>query len=88
MTYRAAGRHAGEALENLLGGLFLDNRIREGIHVLVDRHPHLLEWQWQLRHQRRVHAETDPLHEALQGTNPDELTPREALELLYRLKKL
>ena len=32
--------------------------------------------------------ETDPLREALQGTNPDELTPREALELLYRLKKL
>ena len=32
--------------------------------------------------------ESDPLREALQGTNPDELTPREALELLYRLKKL
>ncbi|MEK6246219.1 MAG: DNA mismatch repair protein MutS, partial [Pseudomonadota bacterium] len=32
--------------------------------------------------------EIDPLREALQGTNPDELTPREALELLYRLKKL
>jgi DNA mismatch repair protein MutS len=32
--------------------------------------------------------QTDPLREALQGTNPDELTPREALELLYRLKKL
>jgi DNA mismatch repair protein MutS len=32
--------------------------------------------------------EADPLREALQGTNPDELTPREALELLYRLKKL
>jgi DNA mismatch repair protein MutS len=30
----------------------------------------------------------DPLREALQGTNPDQLTPREALELLYRLKKL
>ena len=25
---------------------------------------------------------------ALQAVNPDELTPREALELLYRLKKL
>ena len=32
--------------------------------------------------------ESDPLREALQGVNPDELTPREALELLYRLKKL
>jgi len=30
----------------------------------------------------------DPLRDALQGTNPDELTPRDALELLYRLKKL
>jgi DNA mismatch repair protein MutS len=32
--------------------------------------------------------EADALREALQGVNPDELTPREALELLYRLKKL
>ena len=30
----------------------------------------------------------DPLREELQKVNPDELTPREALELLYRLKKL
>jgi DNA mismatch repair protein MutS len=30
----------------------------------------------------------DPLREAMLKTNPDELTPREALELLYRLKKL
>jgi DNA mismatch repair protein MutS len=30
----------------------------------------------------------DPLREALVKVNPDELTPREALELLYRLKKL
>ena len=30
----------------------------------------------------------DPLREAMQSVNPDELTPREALELLYRLKKL
>ena len=30
----------------------------------------------------------DPLREELQKINPDELTPREALELLYRLKKL
>jgi len=30
----------------------------------------------------------DALREALGATNPDELSPREALELLYRLKKL
>ncbi len=30
----------------------------------------------------------DPLRDALQELNPDELSPREALELLYRLKKL
>jgi DNA mismatch repair protein MutS len=32
--------------------------------------------------------ESDSLRDALQAINPDELTPREALELLYRLKKL
>jgi DNA mismatch repair protein MutS len=32
--------------------------------------------------------EVDPLREALGRINPDELSPREALELLYRLKKL
>ncbi len=32
--------------------------------------------------------EADALREAMAGVNPDELTPREALELLYRLKKL
>ena len=32
--------------------------------------------------------EKDELRDALQTVNPDELTPREALELLYRLKKL
>ena len=31
---------------------------------------------------------TDPLREELGKVNPDDLTPREALELLYRLKKL
>jgi DNA mismatch repair protein MutS len=31
---------------------------------------------------------TDPLREAFAGVNPDDLSPREALELLYRLKKL
>ncbi len=30
----------------------------------------------------------DPLRDALGSINPDELSPREALELLYRLKKL
>ena len=30
----------------------------------------------------------DPLREELQKVNPDELSPREALELLYRLKRL
>jgi len=32
--------------------------------------------------------EVDALRDALQAINPDDLTPREALELLYRLKKL
>jgi DNA mismatch repair protein MutS len=31
---------------------------------------------------------TDPLREEMQKVNPDELTPRAALELLYRLKRL
>src|SRR5688572_8538550 len=31
---------------------------------------------------------SDPLREEMLKVNPDELTPREALELLYRLKKL
>jgi DNA mismatch repair protein MutS len=30
----------------------------------------------------------DPLRDELAKVNPDELTPREALELLYRLKQL
>ena len=30
----------------------------------------------------------DPLRQAVQEVNPDELTPKEALELLYRLKRL
>ena len=33
-------------------------------------------------------AESDALREALASVNPDELTPREALDLLYRLKRL
>jgi DNA mismatch repair protein MutS len=32
--------------------------------------------------------EPDPLREALDAVSPDELTPREALDLLYRLKRL
>jgi DNA mismatch repair protein MutS len=32
--------------------------------------------------------EADALRETLEATNPDELTPREALELLYKLKRL
>ena len=31
---------------------------------------------------------SDPLRDEMLKVNPDELTPREALELLYRLKKL
>jgi DNA mismatch repair protein MutS len=41
-----------------------------------------------LNEKKPEEPETDFLREALQGVNPDELTPREALELLYRLKKL
>ena len=33
-------------------------------------------------------AGPDPLYEALRGIDPDELTPREALQTLYSLKKL
>jgi len=32
--------------------------------------------------------ELDPLREALSGMDPDRLSPREALEMLYRLKAL
>jgi len=41
-----------------------------------------------LKKEQDKEPQSDPLREALQGVNPDELTPREALELLYRLKKL
>jgi DNA mismatch repair protein MutS len=39
---------------------------------------------------RKVEPEppSDPIREALARVNPDELSPREALELLYRLKKI
>ena len=35
-----------------------------------------------------VYPITEAMAEEFQKVNPDELTPREALELLYRLKKL
>ncbi len=37
---------------------------------------------------RNEPAEPDALRDALDAANPDELTPREALELLYKLKRL
>ena len=37
---------------------------------------------------KKEEPDIDALRETLQTINPDELTPREALELLYRLKKL
>jgi DNA mismatch repair protein MutS len=41
-----------------------------------------------MRREAPAVAKTDPLSEALAEINPDELTPREALEALYRLRKL
>jgi DNA mismatch repair protein MutS len=38
--------------------------------------------------EKKEEPQADELRDALQAVNPDELTPREALELLYRLKKL
>jgi DNA mismatch repair protein MutS len=38
--------------------------------------------------EKEPEPESDPLRDELSGINPDELSPREALELLYRLKKL
>ena len=40
-----------------------------------------------LREKEKTEQEVNPLIEALQAINPDELTPREALEKLYELKK-
>jgi DNA mismatch repair protein MutS len=37
---------------------------------------------------QQTEPEADPLRDMLQEVNPDDLSPREALELLYRLKKL
>ena len=41
-----------------------------------------------MKKEKEEAPQTDALRDALQAVNPDELTPREALELLYRLKKL
>ncbi|MCX7305592.1 MAG: DNA mismatch repair protein MutS [Hyphomicrobiales bacterium] len=41
-----------------------------------------------LKRETPVAAKTDPVGAALAGINPDELTPKEALEALYRLKGL
>ena len=41
-----------------------------------------------MNEKKQEEPEIDGLREALQAVNPDELTPREALELLYRLKRL
>jgi DNA mismatch repair protein MutS len=38
--------------------------------------------------EKELEPAVDPLREELAKHNPDELSPREALELLYRLKKL
>ncbi|HTG97080.1 MAG TPA: DNA mismatch repair protein MutS [Burkholderiales bacterium] len=38
--------------------------------------------------EKEVEPVSDPLRDEMLKVNPDELTPREALELLYRLKKL
>ncbi len=38
--------------------------------------------------EKEVEPPTDPLRDEMLKVNPDELTPRAALELLYRLKKL
>jgi DNA mismatch repair protein MutS len=35
-----------------------------------------------------ANEEQSPLVDALQGIEPDHLTPRQALELLYRLKEM
>ncbi|MCD6041703.1 MAG: mismatch repair protein MutS, partial [Burkholderiales bacterium] len=40
------------------------------------------------KHEEEPEPPTDPLREEMLKVNPDELTPREALELLYRLKRL
>ena len=41
-----------------------------------------------MRREAPAAAKTDPVAEALASINPDELSPKEALEALYRLRKL
>jgi DNA mismatch repair protein MutS len=41
-----------------------------------------------MRRETPLARTSDPLVDALAAINPDELTPREALEALYRLKEL
>jgi DNA mismatch repair protein MutS len=41
-----------------------------------------------MRRETPAAAKSDPLAEALTAINPDELSPKEALEALYRLKGL
>jgi DNA mismatch repair protein MutS len=41
-----------------------------------------------LRRETPPATKADPLGEALAGINPDEMSPKEALEALYRLKGL
>jgi len=38
--------------------------------------------------EKEPEPQSDPLRDELLKVNPDDLSPREALELLYRLKKL
>ena len=45
MAGRAASRHAGQSLEDLLRCLVLHDRLGQGIHILVDGHAQLLERQ-------------------------------------------
>jgi DNA mismatch repair protein MutS len=33
-------------------------------------------------------VEKDPVHIALDATRPDEMTPKQAIEVLYQLKKI
>ena len=41
-----------------------------------------------MRRETRAAVKADPVADALEAINPDELSPKEALEALYRLKGL
>lgn len=56
MTGRASGRHVREAPHDLLRGRSLGDRIRQCIHVFVDRHAQLFERQRQFDHNRRFNV--------------------------------